>query len=100
MIKQILKQLMHGNLSLPELASTLNLTRDELNNRLKMMGYIEVVCETPANGQKTCSFCPLSKECSEVDKNDSSIIIYKLTVKGKRMSRKKNGWDLYDHGKN
>ena len=89
MIKEILKQVSKGDCSLSEIGQSLNISQDELKNRLHMMkhmGYItaENVMDTKASGG--CAFCPSAKTCSDASRSVSmKIVTYQLTEKGERV---------------
>jgi predicted ArsR family transcriptional regulator len=94
MIKDILKLMSQGNLTVVEIAQKLNISKDELLNRFKMMeqmGYLEKtnqgndVSKSHEPG-RMCAFCPEAKSCSNNDVTSYDGLTYHLTEKGKRVS--------------
>jgi len=82
MIKDILKLMSLGGITLPEMARRLGAGLDDLKNRLEMMermGYVEALHEV---GRSECPSCHTSK-CLAGDCHSESAI-YHLTKKGLR----------------
>jgi predicted transcriptional regulator len=94
MIKEILKLMSSGNLTINEIAQKMNLSKDELLNRFKMMeqmGYLKradkAESETKSHGtSKTCTFCPEAKSCSSNKRTSYEGLTYSLTEKGKNLA--------------
>jgi DNA-binding Lrp family transcriptional regulator len=94
MIKDILRLMSKGNLTIVEIAQKLNISKDELLNRFKMMeqmGYLEQSKKTTNENishesDRMCAFCPEAKSCSKNDITSNDGLTYRLTEKGKRVS--------------
>jgi DNA-binding transcriptional regulator LsrR (DeoR family) len=86
MIKEILKFMALGNLSLAEIGQRLKISRETLKSRLDLMermGYIETCCDESYEKTDACGLCPSAKVCSEQSPQAPKIISYRLTEKGK-----------------
>jgi hypothetical protein len=93
MIKEILQVMSQGNLTIGEIADKLNLTKNELLNRFKMMeqmGYLEKSNQgddvsKSHEPKMMCAFCPEAKSCSKSDITSYDGLTYRITEKGKRI---------------
>lgn len=85
MIKELLRLISQDNMNLKEIAQQMNLSRDDLRNRIDMMihmGYLELV-EESRHGE--CAFCSIAKACKENCRDGIGVRVYRLTEKGRRV---------------
>jgi hypothetical protein len=88
MIIETLKLISLGKLSLSEVARKLNISGDEMKNRLEIMqqtGYVEVVSEENPSDPAICSSCLLREYCSESGAVYLASKGYRITEKGRRV---------------
>lgn len=89
MIKEILKLMSKGDLTLSQISHELKISRKELTNKLAMMEhmkYIETIDENKSNIENTCEDCTLFHgDCSGEKTLKVCILGYRITAKGRRV---------------
>lgn len=87
---EILKLMATGNLTLLEIARKLNLSREALKDRLRIMectGHIETWYVDNCGSGDFCEFCSCARACSGSCPQILKIMAYRLTKKGERSLR-------------
>lgn len=89
MIRETLRMITKGDLTLNEIAQRFEISGDDLKTRIEMLEHMGYIVRNDVMGVGACdgcSFCPSSKTCSGISHNSGiEIITYQLTEKGKRV---------------
>lgn len=91
---EIARLLGSGSLTLAECARMLGMSREQLDERLRMMerqGYLARATAAQKDEPGTCSSCCATCSCCSVKKTGAAPILYSLTGKGERLARINSG---------
>jgi len=89
MLKEILILMSQNNMTFKEISHELNISYDDLINRLEMMehmGYIKAINEEECDRNFTCACCPLAgNKCSDTKAFQENQKAFKITAKGRKI---------------